>query len=426
MPIQDTQKLSKTEIKIFSLSAIGGALEFYDFIIYVFFAQILAQLFFNTTSVVSNLLLSFSVFATGYIARVFGGLVFSHFGDRYGRKKSFALTLFLMAFPTLCIGLLPTYSQIGIIATILLVICRILQGFAIGGEIPCSLTFVYEHASYKNRAYACSLLFCGLVMGIFLGSLVSAIATKSISTNSLMDWGWRIPFIFGGVLGFVGVYLRKYLNETPEFQKIYAIKALKVPVIQVLKEFLFSTINSITVILSIAVSVTLYLLYLPTYLHIYFNFPSSRLLVINSIAVVILCLFIVLFGKLSKFVGPRKIFNFGLILFIIFAYPVLHQLQSNNYLALYLIYAHAIIATSAVTAAGVFLVADSYPTQVRYSGVSLSYNIAFGVFGGFTPFISTYLIKVTNSRYSPAYYMTGICILALGFSLLPSKKNTRV
>jgi MFS family permease len=211
---QDFEKkpLTREELKTFTISALGGSLEFYDFVVYVYFATIMSKLFFDTSSQLAGLILTYSVFASGYLARVLGGLIFSHFGDKNGRKNSFALTVFLMAAPTFIIGLLPTYSQVGVLASFLLFLCRFAQGLAIGGEIPCSVTFIYEHAHKSRRAFACGILFCGIIFGIFLGSSAGYLATRFYSEETLLAWGWRVPFLIGGVLGLIGVYLRKFLK----------------------------------------------------------------------------------------------------------------------------------------------------------------------------------------------------------------------
>ncbi|APJ03526.1 MFS transporter [Silvanigrella aquatica] len=408
--------LSREEFKTFTISALGGSLEFYDFVVYVYFATIMSKLFFDTSSQLAGLILTYSVFASGYLARVIGGLVFSHFGDKNGRKNSFALTVFLMAAPTFIIGLLPTYAQAGIISSVLLFICRCAQGLAIGGEIPCSVTFIYEHAHKSRRAFACGILFCGIIFGIFLGSSAGYLTTRFFSEETLMDWGWRVPFLVGGVLGLIGVYLRRYLRETPVFKKMKK-ENIKLPFAVVIKKHKFTVLQTASAIWVMAVSITLFLLYLPNYFKTYFGYQSKDILEVNSIAVLIYSFLIIAFGKLCDRIGSRKILNASCLSFIIFTYPIFYLFSENNFASIYFCYFIVSISTAAATASGIVLLAESFPAKIRYSGASLSYNLAFGVFGGFTPLIATTLIDQTGSKVSPAFYMILVAVVALIFSV---------
>ncbi|KAB8033804.1 MFS transporter [Fluviispira multicolorata] len=419
---EKSSSLTRDEIKTFTISALGGSLEFYDFVVYVFFAQIIAQLFFDSSTPIGGLLLSFTVFASGYLARVFGGIIFSHYGDKSGRKNSFALTVFLMAAPTFLIGVLPTFSQIGIAATLLLIACRIAQGLAIGGEIPCSITFIYEHAHKSRRGLACGVLFCGIILGIFLGSSVGALLSHYLTKEQLYSWGWRLPFLAGGVLGLIGVYLRRFLKETPVYKKMKK-ENIKLPVGIVVSQYKFELFQTGTSIWALAVAVTLYLLYLPTYLSVYHGFESGDILFINSAAVFFYAVIIILFGILSDRIGPRKVLNFGLILLIAFSYPIFNNFSANNFNSIYFCYAIVSVATASITAGSIYILAQSFPAKIRYSGASLSYNLAFGIFGGFTPLIATTLIKQTNLNTSPAFYMIGVSLFALCFSFMKSGKT---
>ena len=413
----EKQALTREEVKTFTISALGGSLEFYDFVVYVYFATIMSRLFFDTSSPLAGLILTYSVFASGYLARVLGGLVFSHYGDKNGRKNSFALTVFLMAAPTFIIGLLPTYSQVGIIASILLFLCRFAQGLAIGGEIPCSVTFIYEHAHKSRRGFACGILFCGIIFGIFLGSTAGYLTTKFVSEEKLYSWAWRIPFLVGGVLGLIGVYLRRFLSETPIFKKMKK-ENIKLPFSVVIKDHKFTVLQTASAIWVMAVAITLFLLYLPNYFKTYFGYQSKDILEINSIAVLVYSFLIILFGMIGDKIGARKVLNASCLVFIIFSYPIFHFFSENNFASIYFCYSVVAIATAGATASGILLLAESFPAKIRYSGSSLSYNLAFGIFGGFTPLIATTLIEQTGSKTSPAFYMILVSVVALIFSLV--------
>jgi MFS family permease len=413
-------KRSKTDIKTLVIASLGSSLEFYDFVIYVFFAQMIATIFFNTTSTISGLLISFSVFASGYVARFVGGIIFSHFGDKRGRKNAFATTILLMAAPTFMIGLLPTYSQAGLLASLLLISCRIIQGLAIGGEIPGAITFVYEHVLKSKRGLACGILFCGTTIGTFLGSSVAALCFAFMSSSTLHSWGWRIPFLIGGVLGWISAYIRRYLKETPLFLNLRK-EHIKYPALNIIKAHKYKWLQSASAIWAIAVAISIYLLFLPTYLHVYDQFDSMIILMMNSLAVLMNAILIMGAGKLSDIIGARKMLNISLIILIIGSYPIFANFAPGNYTAIYLCYLFIGIANAAGAASGIVLLAASFPTKIRYSGVALGYNLALGVLGGFTPLIVTALIQYTGQKTAPAFYMMLVASIALILSLLHKK-----
>lgn len=415
------QPLSKQEIKTFILSALGGALEFYDFVVYIYFATIMSRLFFDPTSSVASLILTYSVFASGYLARLLGGFVFSHYGDKNGRKNSFTFTVFLMAAPTFIIGLLPTYSQIGVMAAVLLFLCRFVQGLAIGGEIPCSITFIYEHAHKTRRGLACGILFSGVILGIFLGSGAGFLVTRFMTEESINSWGWRVPFLVGGILGLIGVYLRRFLTETPVFKKMKK-ENIRLPLKVVLKDYKFILLQTATANCMIATASALYLMYLPNYFRTYFSFKASDILQVNSICVFMYAILLIFFGILCDKIGARKVFNFSCVLFILLSFPAFALFSDNNFASIYFCYTFVAIAIAAASASGILLLAESYPAKVRYSGSSLSYNIAFGIFAGFTPLIVTTLIQKTELKTAPAFYMIAVSVVALFFSVLKDHK----
>ena len=237
--------LNRDDYRTLSLSSLGGALEFYDFVIYVFYAKIISELFFpSSLSTFWALLNTYGIFAAGYFFRPLGGLVMAHFGDLVGRKRLFALSIFLMALPTLLIGLMPTYASIGYAAPLLLLLMRIMQGIAIGGEIPAAWTFVSEHVPPKHVGFANGTLTAGLSFGILLGALMSLAIAKLFNETEIHDWAWRIPFVIGGLLGFVTMYLRSYLKETPVFKAMQERKQLYqgLPVKEVLQHYRLSVV----------------------------------------------------------------------------------------------------------------------------------------------------------------------------------------
>ena len=213
--------LTRAQLRTLGLAALGGALEFYDFVIFVFFATTMGALFFPADMPEwMRLVQTFGIFAAGYLARPLGGIVLAHFGDLRGRKRMFMLSIFMMAVPTLLMGLLPTYASIGVLAPVLLLVLRVLQGAAIGGEAPGAWVFVSEHVSPRHRSFACGALSAGLLAGILVGALMAAGIGAVLSEAELLDWGWRVPFLVGGVFGFGALYVRRRLHETPVFNEM--------------------------------------------------------------------------------------------------------------------------------------------------------------------------------------------------------------
>ena len=243
--------LGRQDYKTLALSALGGTLEFYDFIIFVYFATVIGNLFFPPgISDWLRQLQTFGIFAAGYLARPLGGIIMAHFGDLIGRKKMFTLSILLMALPTLAMGLLPTYETIGLWAPMALLLLRILQGAAIGGEVPGAWVFVSEHVPARRVGFACGTLTAGLTGGILLGSLITTGINTVFSPAEVAGWAWRIPFLLGGIFGFVAMYLRRWLHETPVFLEMQANKALaqEVPLKAVLRD------HSRAVVLSVIMS----------------------------------------------------------------------------------------------------------------------------------------------------------------------------
>lgn len=217
--------LSRADKRTLGLSSLGGALEFYDFVIYVFYAKLISELFFpSTLSPFWAMLNTYGIFAAGYFFRPLGGVVMAHFGDLIGRKRLFSLSILLMALPTLMIGIMPTFESIGYAAPLLLLLMRVVQGIAIGGEIPAAWTFVSEHVPERRIGIANGLLTAGLSLGILLGALMSLFISLQFTEAEIKDWAWRVPFILGGIFGFVALYLRSYLKETPVFKAMQAKK----------------------------------------------------------------------------------------------------------------------------------------------------------------------------------------------------------
>ena len=420
---QPSRPLTRSDYKTLSLSALGGALEFYDFIIFVFFAAVVGKLFFPVDMPEwLRLMQTFGIFAAGYLARPLGGIVMAHFGDLLGRKKMFTLSIFMMAVPTLIMGLLPTYAQIGMWAPILLLLMRVIQGAAIGGEVPGAWVFVSEHVPARNIGYACGTLTAGLTSGILLGSLVATLINTVYTPQELTDYAWRIPFLLGGVFGLFSVYLRRWLHETPVFAEMQQRKALaeEVPLRAVLRDHRGAIVLSMLLTWLLSAGIIVVILMTPTVLQKIYGISATESLKANSLAIVLLSIGCIVAGRMADRFGAGRVFIVGSLALLASSWSFYHNLAAHPEW-LYPMYAITGLCVGIVGAVP-YVMVRAFPPVVRFSGLSFSYNLAYAIFGGLTPIMVTSLMKF--SPLGPAYYVAGICTLGLlvGIYLFATKR----
>ncbi|MBL0459147.1 MFS transporter [Aeromonas enteropelogenes] len=407
-----SRPLNRQDYKTLSLAALGGALEFYDFIIFVFFAVVIGELFFPAD--IPEWLRqfqTFGIFAAGYLARPLGGIVMAHFGDLIGRKRMFTLSIIMMALPTLLIGLLPTYAALGIAAPLLLLLLRILQGAAIGGEVPGAWVFVAEHVPARRIGLACGTLTAGLTAGILLGSLVASAINRSVSPSDVSEWGWRLAFVLGGVFGIVAMYLRRWLHETPVFAEMQANKSLaeELPLKTVLREHKGSVVVSMLLTWLLSAGIVVVILMTPTYLQKVYGITPAEALTANSLAIVALTLGCIAYGRLIDSLGSGLTFMLGSLLLAGSTYAFYHGLVAGmaQLVPLYMLAGFAVGIVGAVP----YVMVNAFPAVVRFSGLSFSYNVAYAIFGGLTPMLVTLWMK--SDALAPSHYVMSLS--ALGF-----------
>lgn len=400
------------EKKVLFLSSLGGVLEFYDFIIYIFLTNILEKNFFQSNSEFVATLKTLAIFSIGYLLRPFGGIVFSHFGDRYGRKVIFMLTILFMGIPSFAISLLPTENQIGIAAPILLLLFRMMQGLALGGEIPGAITFVAEHVKDNQRGFSTATLFFGINMGLLLGSLVTTIMTVLMSSENMNAYGWRIPFFIGGVLGMLALFLRRYLKETDAFKALRQKDIKAIPLVTLLETSWRKVIVG-TMLVSLA-SVTVFLfLYWPHYLNQYLAIPMADALTINTYGTLILSFSIIVCGILADRVGYQKVYAMGAILIILLSYFLFNLFLYKNTALIILSYTFFAIIFGFITGAYPAMLTFLFETSTRYTGIATCYNLSFALFGGLSPLILTFAIYQFHAILVPAYYLICVAIFSL-------------
>ncbi|WP_024643634.1 MFS transporter [Pseudomonas syringae] len=380
------QPFSKTDYKTLSLAALGGALEIYDFIIFVFFALTLSQLFFPPDMPEwLRLLQSFGIFVTGYLARPLGGILMAHFADRRGRKRVFSLSILMMALPCLLIGVMPTYATIGYWAPLVLLALRILQGAAVGGEVPSAWVFVAEHAPEGHRGYALGVLQAGLTFGYLLGALTAAWLARVFSPAEILDWAWRIPFLLGGVFGVVGVWLRRWLSETPVFIALHAQRENQpgLPLGQVLRDHRPSLLPAALLTFVLTSAVVVLVVITPTVMQQRFAISASHTFALSAVGIVFLNIGCVLAGRLVDRIGAwRAAVIYSLLMPM--GIGVLYASLINHWLPLGVAYAIAGMACGIVGVVPSIMI-GLFPAGIRVTGISVTYNIAYALWASTTP-----------------------------------------
>lgn len=404
--------------KTFCLLVLGSLLESYEFAVYAFFAKPLGMELIPVRDELTNIIITFAIMSCGAVARPIGGLVFAHFGDNNGRKDVFSSTILLMALPTFAISLIPSYNKIGIFAVILLLLMRILQNFALGGEVPAAIAYAYESSPEKRRALYTNIVVAGTNLGLLLASIVCA---ELIQIKFPIS-SWRIAFFIGGVFGIFSYFLRKSLSESPEFLKLKNIEKKEAPIVHVFKNYRQELITMTSFSAMIASMVIVYTSFMPTYLNVFYKIPLSKTLVFTGYATLIFTISAFLAGVFNQFFG-KKFFVYGAIIFSFVStisfmnYQFLTFKQIEVIQLCTLVYIGLLAGRLPVTIAGFF------PTQIRYTGGAFSYNIAFGIIGGLTNVILFGLIELTNILWIPALFMLFFIIIALWYLVkVPAKR----
>jgi len=381
-------RFSRSDYKTLGLAALGGALEIYDFIIFVFFALTLSQLFFPPQMPEwLRLLQSFGIFVTGYLARPLGGILMAHFADRLGRKKVFSLSILMMALPCLLIGIMPTYAQIGYFAPLLLLALRVLQGAAVGGEVPSAWVFVAEHAPTGHRGYALGFLQAGLTFGYLIGALTATLLAQAFSPAEILDYAWRYPFLLGGVFGVIGVWLRRWLSETPVFMAMQARRdaAAELPLRTVLREHRLAMLPAMILTCVLTSAVVVFVVVTPTMMQKTFGMTASHTFALSSLGIVFLNIGCVLAGLIVDRIGAwRTVMLYSLLLPLGIGVLYTCLIGGGNWIGV--AYAIAGLGCGVVGAVPSVMV-SLFPARIRVSGISLTYNIAYAIWASITPLL---------------------------------------
>ena len=401
-----------TLTRVIVAASLGNALEWFDFLVYGYFAVTISQVFFPSGNPTASLLAAFGTFSVSFLMRPIGAILIGAYTDRAGRKAGLTLSILLMVVGTTMTALTPGYATIGLAAPILIFVARVLQGFSVGGEFGSAVTFLAEQTA-SRKGFVASWQWASTGITGALASAFGLVLTSTLSPEQLVEWGWRVPFLFGISIGPVGLYIRRRLDETPEYVEI---KPTRTPARDVLRE------HPIEVLLAMGASAisnssAYIILYIPTYAMKELHLPQATGFTATLVGAVILGIASPFAGHFSDKFGRSGILTGTAWLFFLTIYPVFYLMVASPSLAT-AIFAAGWLSLVKAGYSGVLpsQLAELFPTRVRGIGVSLSFAVAVTIFGGFTPFVATWLIAVTGNSLSPSFYMmltAGLSIIAL-------------
>ena len=405
--------------KVALSSFLGNFIEWFDYGSYAYYAVIISAVLFSADDPdTADLIGTFAVFAISFVMRPIGALFWGSMGDKKGRKWTLSVSIFLMSGATFLIGCLPTYAAIGIGAPLLLLLLRMVQGFSAAGEYAGAATFLAEYAPTKKRGLYCSLVPASTAVGLLAASALAFATTALLSQEAVLSWGWRVPFLLAGPLGFIAHYIRTKLEDSPTYQAMQEVVSGEEgdtphPVRDLFRGHLRELIISFGACTLNAVGFYAVLTYLPTYLETAVGMPTGEAQMATNIALVVYVAFIFISGKMSDRFGRKKMLVTACVLFVVLTVPAFMILNTAQFgLVLLAELALCFILTLNDGTLSSYLT-ETFPTEMRYTGFALSFNLANAIFGGTAPMISTWLIAVTGSTMSPAWYMVAVALVAL-------------
>lgn len=393
--------------KVIISGMLGNGLEWYDYALYGQLSFVFADIFFPSNDPSVSLIMTYLTFAVGFVFRPLGAVFFGRIGDRYGRKKALVASMLLMAGATGCLGLLPTYATIGVAAPALLILIRILQGLSLGGAFSGSMSYVVEHAPSNKRATIGSVTILSLVIGFLLGSLVATLVSSTMSQQDFHDWGWRLPFFVGVLIGAVGYYIREHGEESPAYEEAKASGSLSQrPVRDAFTIYRTKLMEGFAIYLFVTIPFYMIAIYMISYSKLHLGLTQHEALLANSLAMLAMFVPIYPASVLADRIGRKKVLMTSIVIMGIFLYPAFLLMQGGTFL--HVVMGQCLLAfisgwyLSPIPA----ILVELFPTRVRYTGMSLSYNFC-AILGGLTPSMCEWLIRSTGDRMSIMYVIAG-------------------
>lgn len=441
--IADTNHLTITDVtviedsklkKAITAAALGNAMEWFDFGVYGFVAATVGKVFFPDASPAVQTIAALATFSVPFLVRPLGGLFFGAMGDKFGRQKVLSLTIVIMAISTFCIGIIPGYATIGIWAPILLLLCKLAQGFSVGGEYTGAAIFVAEYSPDRRRGFLGSWLDFGSIAGFVLGAGLVVILSAIMSEANFLSWGWRIPFFLAAPLGLIGLYLRHAAEETPAFtERLKQTEAedkdsLKerptVPFGEIFREHPRSLLICIGMVLVTNVTYYMLLTYMPTYLSKTLGYTEDHGALI-IIAVMVGMLFVQpLVGFLSDRVGRRPFLAIGSTIVLTLSLPAFHLIAGGNVIGIFFGLLILAIGLNCLVGIMASTLPSLFPARIRYSALAISFNISI-IVAGLTPTVAAWLVEATENIYMPAYYLMIAALVGLVTTLFLKETANR-
>lgn len=395
-------------------AVIGNALEWYDFIVFGFLAVVISRLFFPSDSEYSSLLMATATFGVGFFMRPVGGILLGIYADRRGRKAALQLIIGMMTVSIALIAFAPPYAAIGVAAPLLIVLARLLQGFATGGEFASATSFLIESAPPNRRGLYGSWQMFGQGLAVFCGAAITALVTNGLSPEALDAWGWRIPFIIGLIIGPVGLWMRRHLSETSAFLEARQAPKEKQSLARMLRNHLREVIVVMALTVCGTVGFYVILVYMPTFATRQLNLPMTEAFTAQVIAVALMTLLMPVFGALSDRVGRRVLIIAATAGLLVALYPLFSWVHAAPSFARLMTMQVVLCTLLAVYFGPISAVmAEQFPVGVRSTGLALAYNLAVMIFGGFAQFIVTWLIHTTGLAIAPVFYVIFAAALGL-------------
>lgn len=390
-------------------TCIGNALEWFDIAVYAFFANYIAKAFFPNTDETLSLIMTFASFGISFLIRPIGAVFLGNYADKHGRKASLLASMILMMIGCLMIVIMPTYQTIGLTAPILMIVARLIQGFSAGGEFGSSTAFLIEHFP-ERKAFIASWQFATQGVSTLLAALFGLILTNTLTESEISEWGWRIPFAFGLLIGPVGLYIRRYIDESPTFEKAEKTQYPLIEIILNQKLLFFIAVG----LMMISTAINYMLQYVPTYATKNLHLDSSTAYTATLVAGIILTFVTPLVGLLAEKVGRIPLMFASLVLLLVTVYPGFAlTVDFISPTSLILLISWLALLKSIYFATVPSMMADIFPVKTRATGMALSYNVSVTIFGGFAPMICTILIRLTKSDLAPSYYLIAIGFISL-------------
>ncbi|GAA3676976.1 MFS transporter [Arthrobacter ginkgonis] len=410
--------------KSVAAGSIGVFVHWFEWAVYAYLASTIASVFFPEQDGTAALLSVFAVFAISFGVRPLGALIFGTLGDRIGRKKTLSIVILSMSGATLMVGLLPTYSSIGLWAPVLLIAARVVQGLAAGGEFGSAAAFLAEYSPRKHRGFGVSWLEFGSLLGFLAASLVVYVLNVAMSTEAIQDWGWRIPFLLTVPMGLIGFYIRSKIEDTPEFRSLEELDNVpQSPVKEVFTRHWKQLLQMSGIEIMMHVTFYIVLVYLLTYQEETLKMSADSAALLSTVASVAGLILVPLFGAASDRIGRRPILITSAVLLIALSYPLFLIMQSGAPWAGFVSTLGLGIILAIILGVHACAVAELFPTRTRQTGLSIAYSVTAAIFAGTVPYVLTWVIARTGNTMMPAFYL--ILVGLIGLAAVMTMKETK-